>query len=99
LTQNRFPKSGQFFLLLCSRLRALARPHHKLDQPPPHACHLLRTPKSIIYTKKPVDFTELKQMIIDDIPAITIDMLKNVMNQMSEHFHKVIPINWQQVEV
>jgi hypothetical protein len=51
------------------------------------------TLKSIIYAKKPRDIPELKQMITDEIRAITPDILKNVMNQMSDRLHKVITIN------
>jgi hypothetical protein len=46
-----------------------------------------------IYDKKPVNIPELKQMPSDEIHAI-ISLLKNVMNQISQHLH-----NWRQVKV
>jgi hypothetical protein len=41
--------------------------------------------KSVIYAKKPVDIPVLEHMMMDEIHAITPDMLKNYMNKMSEH--------------
>jgi hypothetical protein len=42
---------------------------------------------------------ELKQKITDEIRAINVQMLQNVMNQMTERLHKVIAINGRQTEV
>jgi hypothetical protein len=55
--------------------------------------------QSVIYAKKPRELPELKQIITDEILAITPDMLKYVINLTSDPLHKVITINGRQVDV